>query len=122
MTKAPNNTNNLHRIQTSSLVQRFLSHRGSFDQFKLLTFLTTARQTLTSSLRVSLGSSLAKLVQIFKEAGSELNKDQITTETDSRAGFSLACGKGESLIPYLLLRPRWSGGLCHQSLRALIFG
>lgn len=43
-----------------------------------------------------------------KEAGSEQNEDQI--KTDSQAGFSLACGKGKSLIRHQLLWPRWPVG------------
>lgn len=117
MTKAPNNINNLHKIQTFSLVQQFVSHSGSFDQLKSWTCLTTTRQVLTSSLRFGSGSSLAKLGGRFpKKLGLSKTRAKLPLGLAAGQSFPWLGGRRRAYFPTSCCDPGGPWGSCHQSL------
>lgn len=118
MTKALNNMNNLHRIQTCSLVQQFVLTNLTEAAFISLNHWSASPQPTRFSYPHS-AVAQALLWQNSgrfpkREAGSEQNEGQ--KKTDSQTGFSLACGKGKSLIPHQLLWSRWPMGAVSPKL------
>lgn len=107
MTKAPNNINNLHRIQTFISVQQFVSNSGSFAQLKWLMCLIRAHQTLTSSSALAWDLLWQNSGRFPKKMGLSKVSTKLPLRPTAGQSFLRLVGRGKPYLFHTLAAVTW---------------